>query len=293
MMIFLQALASGIVTGSIYALLALGLVIIFKATEAVNFAHGEIFMIGAYSGLIGYSYLDLPYPLVFIITFLLAYMIGFSLERLVLRSVLKGRGEIVAMIIATVGFSVFIKGTLRFFNITEFARSFPPLFPSKFLPIGSVIISAHSGVILLMVVIIMVVFFMVFKFTKAGKAMQAVSQNFRAAYLVGISVPRVFSLTWSLACGLGAVSGLLIGPVILIHTDMGIILIQAFAAAIIGGIKNLPGAIVGGFIVGVIENMVGLYISTNFIVIAPFITIILVLIFKPEGIFTWGKKRVA
>ena len=289
---FFQALLSGLITGSIYALLALGVVIIFKATESVNFAYGEIFMIGAYIGLAVYAYLKLPYPIVFVITFMLGYLIGFVLERGVLRSVLKAKGEIVAIVIATVGFSVFIKGTFRFLRITEFVRSFPTLFPSKMLNIGDLVITADGGVILLIALLIMIIFFIFFKFTKIGKAMQAVSQNFRAASLVGISVPGIFSFTWSLSSGIGAISGLLIGPIILIHPDMGIVLMQAFAAAIIGGVKNIPGAIVGGFVVGIIENMVGLYVSTNFIVIAPFFAIILVLIFKPEGIFTWGKKRL-
>ena len=289
---FFQALLSGLITGSIYALLALGVVIIFKATEAVNFAYGEIFMIGAYTGLAGCAYLKLPYPIVFIITFILAYLIGFLLERGVLRSVLKAKGEIVAIVIATVGFSVFIKGALRFLRVTEFVRSFPTLFPSKMLNVGDLVITADGAAILLIALLIMIIFFIFFKFTKIGKAMQAVSQNFRAASLVGISVPRIFSFTWSLSSGIGAISGLLIGPIILIHPDMGIVLNQAFAAAIIGGVKNIPGAIVGGFVVGIIENMVGFYVSTNFIVIAPFFAIILVLIFKPEGIFTWSKKRL-
>jgi branched-chain amino acid transport system permease protein len=290
--VFFQALISGLITGSIYALLAVGLVIIFKATEAVNFAHGEIFMIGAYTGLVCYTFLKLPYLLVFIITFLFACLIGFLFEKIVLRHVLKAEGEIVAMIIATVGFSAFIKGMFRLFNITEFVRSFPPLFPSKIFDVGTIIVTAHSLIILISAFVIIMLFFIFFKFTKIGKAMQAVSQNFRAASLVGISVPRIFSVIWSLSSGIGAISGLLIGPVILIHPDMGIVLIQAFAAAIIGGIYNIPGAIVGGFIIGITENMVGLYISTNFIVISPFIAIIFILVFKPEGIFTWGKKRV-
>lgn len=292
-MLISQAFVSGLISGSAYALLALGLVIIFKATGAVNFAQGELFMVGAYMGLVGYASLKLPYPLVLGAAFLLACGIGFGLERLVLRRVLMARGEVVAMIIATVGFSVFLKGLVRYWGFAEYVRSFPPLFPSAMFSVaGAFVVTAHGLVILVTTVVLITAVFLFFNVTRLGKAMQAVSQNSRAAALVGISVPGVFALSWSLSSGIGAIAGVLVGPVVLIHPEMGLLLNQAFAAAIIGGIKNLPGAICGGFIVGILENMIGLYVGSEFIVLAPFIGIIVILVFKPEGILAWRPKRL-
>lgn len=276
-------------TGSIYALIALSLVIVFKSTEVINFGGGEIVMISAYIAMFFLILFGLPYLVVVPVTALVVFVIGASFDRVVLDRVLgrhrPGQDIMVAMVIATVGLSYVLKGTVRLFSVSDDVRTLPPIFSTDPIFIGDIVLSQQDIAIFLISIMVMMLLFGFFTFTRIGKALRATSENPRAAMLVGIPVRRMRTLVWGIAAALAAVAGVLVSPKLLVSPDMGGIIILAFAAAIIGGFTNVLGVIVGGVVIGVIENLVGLFISSKAIAITPFIVIILVLIARPQGLF--------
>ena len=283
---FLQATVSGLITGSVYALIALSIVIIFKTSEVPNFGAGEIFMIGAYCGLLLYGYFRVPYYLVYIIAVMVTFGLGIVFQQLILAPIVKARPNVASLVIATLGLAFVLKGGVRLFKASEIFRSFPPIFGTKPMIIGGIVLTKQGLVIFGVAIVIMVIFFSFFRFAKLGKAMRAVSMNEKAASLIGINFNLIYAFVWGISAALGGAAGILIAPVILIHPDMGIIAIKAFAAAIIGGFTSLPGAIVGGFLIGLAENLVGVYISTNMMEVTPFILIMATLVIRPGGLFT-------
>jgi branched-chain amino acid transport system permease protein len=283
---FLQAFISGLVTGSVYSLIALSIVIIFKASEVANFGAGEFFMLGAYIGLLFYGYYGFAYYLVYLLAIVIAFIVGVLFQKLALGPIVKAKAPIVILVIMTLALSIFLKGAIRLFKASETFRSFPPIFGTKPIVFHGIVFTTQGLVILVTSIIIMVIFFVFFRFTKLGKAMQAISMNARAASLMGINVKRTYALIWGITAALLATAGVMIAPIILIHPDMGSIAIKAFAAGIIGGFTSLPGAIVGGIIIGIVENLVGVYISTAMIVVTPFILIMITLLVRPGGLFT-------
>jgi branched-chain amino acid transport system permease protein len=293
--LILQASASGIVTGCVYALIALSLVIVYKSTDVINFAGGEMVMVGSYIGLLVLLYFGLPYIVVFAVTAACTFALGAAFDRIVLDKVLgrslPGQSILVAMVIATVGLSYVLKGTVRVFPYTEEVRRLPPLFAGPPIFIGPVILQRQDVAIVVIAILIMLAIWAFFSLTLAGKALRATSQNPRAAALIGVPVRAMRMTVWGIASALAAVAGILLAPKLLMTPDMGIIVILAFAAAIIGGFASLPGAIVGGIVLGVVQNMVGLLISSKAISVAPFLVIMLILTLRPQGLF--GGRAVA
>ncbi|MDH3232129.1 MAG: branched-chain amino acid ABC transporter permease [Alphaproteobacteria bacterium] len=285
----LQGVASGLVTGSVYALIALSLVIVFKSTEVINFAGGEFVMLGAYVAMFFLVLLGLPYIIVVPVVALIVFCIGAAFDRVILDRVLgrhrPGQSIMVAMVIATVGLSFAFKGTVRLFRVSDNVRTLPPIFSTDPVFLGQVVLSRQDIAIFVIAVAVMVLLFSFFQFTKLGRALRATSENPRAATLVGIPVRRMRTLIWGIAAALSAVAGVLVAPKLLVSPDMGGVIILAFAAAIIGGFTNVLGVIVGGVVLGVIENLVGLFVSSKAIAIAPFIVIILILMVRPQGLF--------
>lgn len=287
--LILQAVASGVVTGCVYALIALSLVIVYKSTDVINFAGGEIVMIGGYLGMLALLYLELPYFAIFPFSVAATFALGAVFDRVVLNKVLgralPGQSILVAMVIATVGLSYVLKGSVRVVPYTEEVRRLPPLFEGAPIFLGPVILQRQDIAIVAIAVLIMLALWAFFAFTLAGKALRATSQNPRAAALVGIPVRRMRMTVWGIASALAAVAGILLAPKLLMTPDMGVIVILAFAAAIIGGFASLPGCILGGIVLGVIQNVVGLLISSKAISVAPFLVIMLILVLRPQGLF--------
>jgi branched-chain amino acid transport system permease protein len=292
--LILQGVASGLVTGSVYALIALSLVIVFKSTEVINFAGGEFVMIGAYIAMFFLLFAGLSYFIAVPVTALLAFLVGATFDRTVLDRVLgkhrPGQDIMVAMVIATVGLSFALKGTVRLFRVSDDVRTLPPIFSTDPVFLGPVVLSRQDIAIFIIAAAVLLLLFAFFQFTKLGKALRATSENPRAATLVGIPVRRMRTAIWGIAAALTAVAGVLVAPKLLVSPDMGSVIILAFAAAIIGGFTNVLGVIVGGALIGVIENLVGLFISSKAISVAPFIVIILVLILRPQGLFAGATK---
>ena len=275
---------SGLSNGGLYALLALGLVTIYRATLVVNFAHGEVFMLGAFFGFMFHVTLGLPYPAALVLAIALSLALGIVTERIAYRPLI--RASAVSLVLASVGFSFLLKGLARVvWGGKGDYISFPPIFAFPPLQVMGMILVPQNLVILGGALAFMVILWAFFRYTKLGKMMRATAENQRAAALVGIRIERVFAVTWGVGTCLGAVAGVLMAPVTFLYPDMGAtLIIQAFASAILGGFGSLPGAVLGGFLVGLIESFVGGYLGTQLITAAPFVIIIAVLILRPAGL---------
>lgn len=279
-----QGIASGLVSGGVYALLALAIVMIFKTSDVPNFAQGDVFMAAAYLALYFIAVKAMPMWVVLPLTLVLCAAAMALFQSVVLRRVERAKGASVNMVIATLGLSYLLKGIVTKSGLGDTPRSFPSLISQDAVQIGQATVTWLDLSILGISLAIMVLLFGLFGFTRAGRAMRAVGMNRRAAALVGINLQRTHALVWGLAGLISAIAALLISPKILMTADMGNIVILAFAAAIVGGFSSLPGAVLGGFIIGIVENMVGLFISSKAIDVAPFVAIMLVLIIRPQGL---------
>lgn len=286
-----QGVLSGLVIGSVYALLAVAFVTVFKTTDVPNFAQGEVFMVGGYVALFMVLVLQASYWAIIPVTLIAVALICAVFQRVVMEQVIRSKGVTVQMVIATLGLAYVLKGAVRQTGLGDSPRSLPPMIPNKTIMIGDAFLTHLDIMVFVVSICAMVGLYLMFTYTRIGKAMRAVGMNPRAAQIVGVNLVRVRSAVWALAGLLSAITALLIAPKILITPDIGLIAILAFAAAIVGGITSIPGAILGGFIIGIAENMVGLFISTNAIVVAPFLAIMIVLIIRPQGILG-GKLQV-
>lgn len=291
MSLFLQAAASGIVTGCVYALVALSLVIVYKSTDVVNFAGGELLMLGGYLGLLALIYFELSYPLMVIAVIVAMYVVGALFERITLGTV-RGRrysknaeADLVPMVVATIGLGYLLKGAVRVVPYTEEVRRLPPFLSGPPIFVGDVILQQQDVAIIAATVVIMLALTVFFGWTRIGKALRATSQNPRAAALIGIPVKSMRMVAWGLAASLAGIAGILLSPKLLMTPDMGNVVMLAFAAAIIGGFSSLVGCVVGGVILGVVQNFIGILFSPQAMSVTPFFVIMLILVLRPHGLF--------
>jgi len=289
----LQLILNGIASGSLYSLFALGIVMIYKATNVANFAQGEMMTIAGYMTLLFLYLIQGLGIIAFLLGILCTCAVGLIIERIAYRPLIKA--PIISIVIATLGVSIALRGGIRMIWGPHI-RPIPPisLFGSTLIKFFGIIITPHNLFVILFTSALMFSLLCFFRYSKIGKAMRAVAQDQEASSLMGLSVKKYFTLTWTISAGLGAVAGILIASLIYLEPDMGVVLlIKAFTAAILGGFISLPGTVVGGLILGIIETLVGYYISTKLVSVTAFIVLILVLFFKPEGIFgTHGIKKV-
>lgn len=286
-----QGILSGLVTGSVYALLAIAIVAIFKTTDVPNFGQGEIFMMGGYVALMLLLSAGWSYAMVIPATLVLVALGCVMFQRVVMERVTGSRGVGVQLVIATLGLAYTLKGLVRQTGLGDTPRSLPSLVSNDAVIIGDAALTRLDIAIFVVAVLVMVTLFWMFNSTRIGKAMRAVGMNPRAAQIVGIRLSHIRMMVWGLSGLISALAALLITPKILITPDIAHIAILAYAAAIVGGFTSLPGAVLGGFVIGVIENLVGLFISTNAIVVAPFLAILITLIVRPQGLLG-GKPQV-
>ena len=285
-----QLLVSGISQGCVYGLIALGFVLIYKATEMVNFAQGDMMMLGAYVAFTYINLLGLPFFWGFLATVMTMALIGMFIERALLRPMIGEPPFAVLMITIGLGFILRAVAGAVWGNDTK-AISNP--FVGGVVRLGEVSMGYENLAIVGGTVILCALLFSFFRFTRLGVAMQAASQNQLAAYYVGIPVKRIYSLVWAMSAAIAATAGILVAPVSLVEPVMGFIGIKAFAAAIVGGFGSLPGAIVGGLLVGVVEQFAGLYLPTGFAETSAYVILLLMLFVRPEGIFsTMQQKKV-
>ena len=270
----------------IYALVALGISLIYSGLDIVHFAHGEIYMFGAFFGLVAYRDLAFIYPLALVAAMIITALFGMLVERLFYRRLTRtGGGYTVAgmgMIICGFGMSVVLQNIAY---LIWSPKTFP-FFVDFGLPmeVGNLILPKSYLWILLISLGLMVSLHLFLKYTKWGRAIRAVANNKDIAFLMGINVPVTISLIFGLACALAAAAGVLVGPINTVQVQMGyLILIKSFAAAVVGGFGSLPGAIVGGLTVGIAETLGAGYISGSHKDIYAFLLLILVLMFRPGG----------
>lgn len=289
--LLLQAAASGIVTGCVYALVALSLVIVYKSTDVVNFAGGELLMLGGYLGLLALVYFELSYPLMIVAVIVAMFVVGALFERITLATV-RGRryaknaeADLVPMVVATIGLGYLLKGAVRVVPYTEEVRRLPPLVTGPPIFLGDVVLQRQDVAIIAATVVVMLALIVFFGWTATGKALRATSQNPRAAALIGIPVRSMRMIAWGLAAGLAGIAGILLSPKLLMTPDMGNVVMLAFAAAIIGGFSSLAGCVIGGVALGVVQNLIGVLYSPQAMSVTPFFVIMLVLVLRPQGLF--------
>tara|TARA_B100000676_G_scaffold299935_1_gene344931 strand:- start:239 stop:1108 length:870 start_codon:yes stop_codon:yes gene_type:complete len=286
----LQLLISGISQGCVYGLIALGFVLIYKATEMVNFAQGDVMMLGAFVAVSFVNLLDLPFVWGVLATLMVMGLVGALLERLLLRPMI-GEPHF-AVLMLTIGLGFLLRALAGAIWGNE-PRALETPYAGEVLRLGAVVLGYENVVIMLGTVVLCTLLFLFFRFTRLGIAMQAASQNQLAAYYVGIPVKRIYSLVWALSALIAGFAGVLTAPVSLIDPLMGFVGIKAFAAAIVGGFGSLPGAILGGLLVGVVEQFAGLYLPTGFSDVSAYVLLLVMLMIRPEGLFaTMQRKKV-
>ena len=283
--IFVQQVISGLATGSIYAALALALVMIYEATDVVNFAQGEMAMFATY---ICWSMLNagMPYWGAFFATLAVAFVGGVLIERVIIRPV--ENAPILSIVIVTIGLLV-IFNSMAGWIYSYVQKPFPSPFPEEPIKFGEIVFGAHDLGQIGVTLVVLLCIFVFFRFTPLGLAMRAAAQNPVSSRLVGIRVGWMLALGWGLAAMFGAVAGIMIAPNLFLDPNMmGGVQIYAFAAATLGGFTSPVGAVVGGLIVGVVENLVGTYVSfigTELKFTVALALIIIVLVVKPSGLF--------
>jgi len=288
---FIQLFASGIAVGCLYALIALGFVLIIKATDILNFAHGEILMISAllcYFLMAKYHFSFLAASL---ITVVIAAILGVLTERIVLRPML---GEpIFAVVMITIGLSIFLRSMAGIlFGHDNYV--FPSPFPKEPIHLAGVTLSMTQVGVMICTALLVIIFFIFFKYSRMGLAMRGTANNQETALLMGISTKRVFAMVWGIAFVTAAIAGIFLANVMVVNIGLTFTAISAFPAIILGGLESIPGAIIGGLAIGVIENLAGGYldqmIGGGVKDVTPFVVLFLILMFKPYGLF--GKKEI-
>ena len=284
---FLQLALSGIAIGCVYALVALGFVLIYKATETVNFAQGDLMMLGGFFAYTATAIMGWPYWAAIVFALIVMAAFGMLAERVVLRPVL-GQAQF-TVVMVTIGVGYVMRGVVSMMPGwgTDTFKIVTP-FAEKVVNIGGAAISLEQLMIILMTAALCVVLFGFFRFTRIGIAMQAASQNQLAAYYMGIPVARINTLIWGLSAAVATFAGILLAPITFVHANMGFIGLKAFPAAVVGGFGSIPGAIAGGIIIGLVESFAGFYLPEGFKDIAAYIVVLFVLMVKPSGLF--GEK---
>ena len=289
--IFIQVIVTGIATGGVYGLIALGFVLIFKATGILNLATGAFMTLGAYVCLTVLGQFGAPFWVAFLCTLGFAIVMGIVLERIILRPLI---GEpIISVVMVTIGLSSILQGLTHIIWSPEY-RSFPEIFPPEPLDLGFAIVP--SGLLwgFVFAAIGTIVFILIFKLTRTGVAMRATASDQQAALSMGISVRWIFALSWSYGAVAAVIGGIVIGNISGISIYLGDIGLKVLAVIILGGLDSIGGAILGGLIIGILENLTGLYLDPVFgggvKDVAPFIILVLIIMIRPYGLF--GKKII-
>jgi len=285
----LQLVVNGAASGCIYGLIALGFVLIYKATEMVNFAQGDIMMLGGFLAFSIIAHWGVNYWLGALIAIAITAAFGFLLDAVVLRRVIGQPQFAVVMLTLGLGF-IFRAGAGLAWGYDSVGFVTP--FTNRTVNVGGMVLGEDNVSIIVGTVMLCGVLYVFFSKTRLGVAMQASSQNQLAAYYMGIPVRTVFSLIWAISAGVAAAAGILLSPVSMIDVNMGFLGIKAFAAAVIGGFGSIPGSLIGGVIVGVVEQLAGYYLPAGFQEVAANVVLLAMLIVRPQGLFaeTMGKR---
>jgi branched-chain amino acid transport system permease protein len=289
---FAQQILSGTAVGCIYVLVALGFVLVYKATEVVNFAQGELMMLGAF---LGYTFIvlaGLPFWLGALLAVACMVVAGALIDRTVVRPIV---GQpVFAIVMVTIGVSFVLRSIVSVMPGwgTDTYRLVTPV-SGKVINVGGLAMSGDHLIIITATLVLGVALYAFFRYTRIGLAMQAVSQNQLAAYYAGIPVKTVFSLIWAVSAAVAGVAGILLAPIAFVHVNMGSIGLKAFPAAVLGGFGSVPGVVAGGLLIGIIEALAGFYLAEGFKDVAAYVILLAVLMVWPQGIFgERTRKRV-
>lgn len=285
---FLDQVLAGLATGGIYASLALALVMIYRATHLVNFAQGEMAMFSTY---IAWTLIEagVAYWQAFFLTVAIAFALGVLIERVIVRPV--EQAPVLSVVVVFIGLLV-IFNSLAGWIYTYTIKVFPSPFPEEPVRVGIHSFSAHQIGAVGVTLVVLAILYAFFRYTSVGLAMRAAAQNPDSSRLVGIRVAWMLALGWGLAAAIGAIAGMMVAPTVYLDPNMMAgILLYAFAAALVGGIDSPGGAVLGGFLVGVLENLLGAYVIVNEIKLSVALVLIIgVLVVRPSGLF--GKIHV-
>ena len=278
-----QLVVSGLAQGVVYALVALSMTMVYRATTVVNFGHGDLVMGGAFAVYVLVVYARLPYLLGGLLALAILFGMGMALHQGLMRRIMTGPHLAVAMMALAVGYG--LRGGARMLWGRE-VLPFPRIFPDHAWALGDVVVTSDNLIVSGTVLGLMAVLFVLFNVTRTGRLLQAVFQSQRGAALVGLNVDAVHRLMWGAGAALAALGGVLLAPITLLYPDMGVwVLIRGFAAMTLGGFGTLHGAVLGGLVLGVVELVLGAYVSTAFIDISAYVVVIAVLLLRPDGLF--------
>ena len=291
MEVFLMALTTGIMVGGIYALVALGWVLIYKCSGVLNLAMGEMTLIGAYVSLSFYS-MGIPFILALLFSLIVGLVLGILTERIFLDKLI---GEpVLTVIMVTVGLSFFFKGSVELIWGTDTRVFTPPVFSIEPIHIGPLVIGQVYLWSFLAAIILLIIFVGFFKYTRWGLAMQACADDEMAALSLGVSARFVYAAAWAIAFMAAGVGGTLLGNINGLNISVGYLGLLVLPAVVLGGLNSVPGAIVGGIAIGILQNLSGTYLDKYFPggikEIAPFVFMAVFLLFKPHGL--WGWERI-
>jgi branched-chain amino acid transport system permease protein len=283
---FLQQMVNGIITGSIYALIAVGLSQIFGVIHIIQWAHGEVYMIGAFVGFYLVMYAGVPYFAALIITIVFMGGFGAVIEKIVFRPLRKM--GVMSTVLGAIGLSIFLLNLSQIIFSPEPQRFHVPFLDEK-LQFGFIHLTMNRFIIIVVGIVLIMLLSLFIRKSITGKAMLAMEQNMEAASLMGIDVNYTARIAFMIGSALAGAAGCLIGPLFLVYPNMSIMAVnKAFPVVILGGLGNIEGAIAGGFILGIVETLTAAYIDSAYKEIVGFIILILVLYFRPQGIF--GRK---
>ncbi len=289
----LQLVISGLVIGSIYSAVALGFVIIYKATRVVNFAQGELLMVGAYVCFAFLVQMHVPFWAALLLTILFGMVLALFIERLILRPMI---GEpIISIIMVTIGLSLVLRSIVSAIWGTEILVYEPKLFPQEMIEIAGLPISLEFVWCFVLSVVLLAVFSVFFKYSKAGVGMRAAAFNQQVAQSMGISVKHIFALSWVISAVVSGIGGVLIGNINGINSSLYHFGLKVFPATILGGLDSILGAALGGMIIGILENLSDGFCKTYLNLsgvkeVAPYIFLVIILMIKPYGLF--GTKEI-
>ena len=291
MELFLMAITTGIMVGSIYALVALGWVLIYKCSGVLNLAMGEMTLIGAYVSLSFYS-MGIPFLPALFLSLIIGLILGILTERIFLDKLI---GEpVLTVIMVTVGLSFFFKGMVELIWGTDTRVFTPPVFSIEPVYIGPVIVGQAYLWSFVAAIILLIIFVCFFKYTRWGLAMQATADDEMAALSIGVSARFVYAAAWAIAFMAAGVGGTLLGNINGLNISVGYLGLLVLPAVVLGGLNSVPGAIVGGIAIGILQNLCGAYLDKYFPggikEIAPFVFMVVFLLFKPHGL--WGCERI-
>ena len=289
MLSLIQVLTSGIAIGCVYGLVALSFVLIYKATETVSFMQGELLMVGAFAAVALNSGAGWPLWLAAVVAVAGLALLGAVLERFALRRAI-GQPHLVAVLL-TFGLGLMLRGGVT--SVPAASHDIYRLpFADSVLQIGALALSLSHVLVIVATVVLAGMLAVFFRYTRAGLALRACSENARIAALMGVPVASMHTLAWALGAALAAVAGLLLAPITFIHLNMGLIALKAFPAAVLGGMTSLPGALLGGVFLGVVESLAGLVLPEGVKDVVPYVLLMLALLLFPDGMAAgWRRRR--